>query len=164
VLARAEGRPDEALVRGEEAFNRFIQHGFLLLASNGLAEAGQAALALGTLDKLEALLERCAALQPVSRTHSLQGQEARLTALLAARRGDVAEVEPRFRTAVARFREIGVPFGLAVSLLEHGEWLAAQGRAAEADPLLGEARTIFDTLAARPWLKRLAQVGDAVPA
>ena len=53
--------------------------------------------------------------------------------------------------------------GLAVTLLEHGEWLAAQGRAAEAAPLLTEAGAIFDRLGARPWLDRLRLSGGEQP-
>ena len=38
--------------------------------------------------------------------------------------------------------------------LEHGEWLGEQGRADEAEPLLAEAREIFERLGATPWLER----------
>ena len=51
-----------------------------------------------------------------------------------------------------------MPFWLAVALLEYGEWLAPRDRAVEADPLLSEARRIFERLRARPWLDRLAAV------
>jgi hypothetical protein len=46
-------------------------------------------------------------------------------------------------------------FWLAGTLLEHGEWLGANGRAEEAEPLLTEAREIFEGLEAAPWLERL---------
>ena len=50
-------------------------------------------------------------------------------------------------------------FWLAVTLLEHGEWLVGgQGRAGDAEPLLAEAHEIFDRLEARPWLERLDAV------
>jgi len=42
-----------------------------------------------------------------------------------------------------------------VTLLQHGEWLVAQGRADEAAPLLAEAREIFERLEVTPWLGRL---------
>ena len=47
------------------------------------------------------------------------------------------------------------------SLLEYGEWLTAEGRAAEAEPLLAEAREIFERLEARPWLERLGTLAPA---
>ena len=42
--------------------------------------------------------------------------------------------------ATGMFRELGMPFYLAVTLLEHGEWLESQGRPEEAVPRLTEAR------------------------
>ena len=53
-------------------------------------------------------------------------------------------------------RELGVPFWLAVTFLEHGEWLARDAGAEPAEPLLAEAAEIFQRLGARPWLERLA--------
>ena len=82
-------------------------------------------------------------------------------ARLGASRGEVAASEQGFRTAAARFRELGMPFCLAVTLLEHGEWLAAKGQGDEAEPLLAEAREIFERLEARPWLERTAQAVGA---
>ena len=81
---------------------------------------------------------------------------ARLKARLAARRDEGDEAETGFRAAAALFRELGMPFWLAVSLLEQAEWLAVEDRAAEAEPLLAEAREIFERLEATPWLERIA--------
>jgi hypothetical protein len=46
-----------------------------------------------------------------------------------------------------------------VTELEHAERLAEQGRAAEAEPLLADARQIFERLEAMPWLERAMAVG-----
>jgi len=54
-----------------------------------------------------------------------------------------------------------MPFPLAVVNLEHAEFLAARGRAADAQALFAEARTTFDRLAARPWLDRLDESASA---
>jgi hypothetical protein len=64
-------------------------------------------------------------------------------------------VEGRFKSAAGRFREMAVPFWMAVTLLEHAEWLVGQGRGSEGQPLLAEAREIFERLKARPWVERL---------
>jgi hypothetical protein len=48
-----------------------------------------------------------------------------------------------------------MPFWLAVTLLEHGEWLVGQNPGADAEPLVHEARELFEGLGARPWLERL---------
>ena len=61
----------------------------------------------------------------------------------------------RIRDGRRELPRVGFPFWLAVALLEHGEWLVAQGRAEEAESLLAEAREIFERLEARPWLERL---------
>ena len=53
------------------------------------------------------------------------------------------------------FREVQMPFWLAVTLLEYGEWLAGDRRRDEAEPLLAEAREIFERLRAAPWLERV---------
>ena len=52
-----------------------------------------------------------------------------------------------FKAAAAGFREYGLPFWLAVTLLEYGELTADQ-------PSLDEAREIFERLGAAPWLER----------
>jgi hypothetical protein len=49
-----------------------------------------------------------------------------------------------------------MPFYLAVTQLEHAEWLVTQDRPEEAEPLLGDARETFERLQATPWLDRLA--------
>jgi len=90
---------------------------------------------------------------------------ARFRARLSPLAGDPADAERSFKSAAGLFREIGVPFYLAITLLEHGEWLIEQSRTTEAGPLLDEARTIFERLEARPWLDRLAAAHPApVPA
>ena len=49
-----------------------------------------------------------------------------------------------------------MPFWLAVTLLEHGEWLTDQGRGNEAEPMLAEAKDLFEGLRAQPWIERTA--------
>ncbi|TMB92670.1 MAG: hypothetical protein E6J45_01880 [Chloroflexi bacterium] len=55
------------------------------------------------------------------------------------------------------FREHGFTFYLAVTQLEHAEWLAEQGRGDDAQPLLVNARETFERLRADPWLERAAR-------
>ncbi|HEU0246689.1 MAG TPA: AAA family ATPase [Gaiellaceae bacterium] len=81
---------------------------------------------------------------------------AYLRAKAAALRGE----EPEFGRAVALLRESDRRVTLAMALVEQGEWLVSRGRQDEAEPLLAEAREIFERLQARPWLERL----DAVAA
>jgi hypothetical protein len=43
--------------------------------------------------------------------------------------------------------------------LEHAELLAASDRAEAGQPLLAEAREIFEQLRATPWLERVGALG-----
>jgi hypothetical protein len=69
---------------------------------------------------------------------------------LAGVRGDREDVEADFNAAAGMLRELGTPFWLAVRLLEHVEWLAKNGDAQQAEPLLTEAKAIFECLGAQP--------------
>jgi class 3 adenylate cyclase/tetratricopeptide (TPR) repeat protein len=88
----------------------------------------------------------------------LHAHTARLRAYLAAQAGDAPAAEASYKRASSTFRELGVPLWLGATLLEYGEWLGTRARAAEAEPLLTEAREIFERLEARPWLERVENV------
>jgi hypothetical protein len=123
----------------------------------GLVEATEAALALPDLDKAEELLAIPESLDPGELTPFLQSQTARLRARLDAARGNHEQVHERFLSAAALFREFGLAFHLAVTQLEHAEWLIRQRRTDETQPLLTEARQAFEQVQATPWLERTAQ-------
>jgi class 3 adenylate cyclase/tetratricopeptide (TPR) repeat protein len=159
TVLRAEGRHEEVLALGDEI--RFPLA--LMLAhqpvKRAYADVLDSALALGRLDRAEVFLERLQALRPGELPPFLRAQEARMRARLAAARAQADGVEPGFKLAAGIFREFGLPFWLGVTLLEHAEWLIDQGRAEEAEPLLREARGLFDDLEARPWVERAARAG-----
>lgn len=110
---------------------------------------------LGELHPVQQILADWAALMPARRPQSLRAHEGRIAARLGALQGEGDAVEARYHSSAAAFRGIGMRFWLAVTLLEHGEWLTAVGRADEAQPMLDEARALFEQLRARPWLERL---------
>lgn len=87
----------------------------------------------------------------------LPGNGSRLRALLDVARGEQGRVEPAFKAAAGAFREAGMAFWLAVTLVQHAEWLVVGERATEAEPLFEEAGGIFERLGARPWLERLGR-------
>jgi hypothetical protein len=70
----------------------------------------------------------------------------------------VRGIDERFRTPRRLFREFGFVFYLAVTQLEHGEWLdgGARSRGAAA---AREARDTFERLQATPWLETTRRGG-----
>ena len=75
-----------------------------------------------------------------------------------ARLAEDPDGERLFKGAAGLFRELAMPFYLAVTELEHAEWLGAYGRAEEAEPLLAEASEIFERLGTQSWLERADRV------
>jgi tetratricopeptide (TPR) repeat protein len=154
TVARAEGRLEEALDRGVEAaeLSRSTEKEASQAIKQGLVQAIEAALALGETRRAEELVASVEAVPPGLRSPYLGAQALRFRARLSA--SDDAAFES-FDTAAKQFRELGIPFWLAVAQLEHGERLIAADRASDAEPLLAEAREIFGRLEATPWLERV---------
>ena len=149
AVARADGRHDEALDWGEKAFTEFMLHGDTLQGVNAFAEAAGAALTLGDLGNVRELsrVSRRCGRSPAPGTSEPRRRDSRLVSLRATPRA--TRSSPAFRRATETFRELGMPFWLAVTLYEHGEWLTGHERAGEAEPLLAEAREIFERLEAQ---------------
>ena len=138
-LRRAEGRLREALADGEATIETGRTLGVSFQAvKQGIVEALEAAFALGETAKLEELLISIESVPPGSRAPYLDAQARRFRARLAG--GDRSGYE----AAARQFRELDLPFWLAVTLLEQG---GAAG--------LAEAREIFERLEAAPWLDRV---------
>jgi class 3 adenylate cyclase/tetratricopeptide (TPR) repeat protein len=154
-LLRARGLFVESVAAAERAL---AMRGELPMIDTALkaavVEGVESALALGDLDSAAAFLAIPEALDPGELTPFLRASTDRLRARFDAARGDQDQVDERFRASAARCREFGFVFHQAVAQLEHGEWLAGQGRAADAEPLLTEARAIFERLEAAPWIER----------
>lgn len=161
IVAADGGDHDTALRRAREAHENLRTSRTLMMpfVPETLVALVEASVATGQLDVGEEALDELVARPPGERTQSLDAHEARLRALLERARGQNELVDGRLRRAAALFREVGIPFWLAVTLLEHGEWLTESARPDEAEPLVREAREIFERLGARPWLERATAVG-----
>jgi class 3 adenylate cyclase/tetratricopeptide (TPR) repeat protein len=160
---RAEGRLADALAAGVEAFE-LSKASFgtsTQTVKQGLVEAIEAALALGQRERAAELVATIDAIPPGLRAPYLTAQADRFRARLA---GTDESAAGNFSAAEAAFREIGVIFWLAVTLLEHGEWLTAAELPNEAEPLLAEAEGIFGHLQVTPWLERLSLAQAALDA
>ncbi|CAN5486007.1 adenylate/guanylate cyclase domain-containing protein [soil metagenome] len=163
-ISVAEGHHEQALEITREAIR--TGHGIGLdseLVKATFAQAGEAALALGdrvALEELLAIADADARVMPPF----FQAHAARFRARLAAMDLDDAAAEAGFWWAAARFRDIGANFYVAVTLLEHGEWLLSKGRKRDADDLIKQARATFEELGALPWLQRIDSPAEAVGA
>ncbi len=157
MVLRAEGKPREALEALAPVLSSSELPVTFLTIKLCLVEALECAYELGDTAKLEEVLAEIEALRPGERPPILTAQAARFRARLA---DDPTAAESGFRRAVDIFREHSLAFWLAVTQLEHGEWLVAQGRDDDAEPLLAEARETFERLEAAPWLERLER-GEA---
>jgi len=90
---------------------------------------------------------------PIQRRPLAEAHLARLRGRLASRRGEPASES--FEEADRRFRDLSMPFWVAVTSLEHAEHLLATDRTSDAEPLLNEAIGTFEQLGAVPWAARV---------
>jgi tetratricopeptide (TPR) repeat protein len=159
ALLLAEGEHAEALRVAETVFAR---HEAIGIGADAIKEAFalavHAAIELDRLDKAEELLAIVERLPQGVRPQFVNAHVSRFRAHLAVRAGEPEEADRLFKRAAGLFHELAVPFHLAVTRLEHGEWLAAEGRAEQSEPLLAEARELFERLDAKRWLDRIDQV------
>jgi hypothetical protein len=166
LLLLADGDLSGALAAAESVSSVTADFGFgSEVVKESFVVGGEAALGLGDNAKLEALLWGAEELPAGRSTRFLRAHTSRFRARLAGDE-DLPTAERGFIESAALFREIGMPFYLAVVQLEHAELLAAAGRPGECEPLLTEARETFERLRATPWLERLDAlgVGAATPA
>jgi class 3 adenylate cyclase/tetratricopeptide (TPR) repeat protein len=122
----------------------------------GFARALEALTALGETAQAEELLATVEQLPVGLRPPALGATARRYRARLA---GDLPTAEAHFRGAVAELRRLELPYQLAIVVLEYGQWLVAQGRRDDAQPLLDEARETFERLRATRWLERIDAMG-----
>jgi class 3 adenylate cyclase/tetratricopeptide (TPR) repeat protein len=158
----AEGNYRDSLKAAEQAFaarehlgitGQGVKFGFLY----GL----EAARALADQAKQIELLEIVEALPVGLRSPFLDATAHRFRAHLA---GHEPGADRHFTAAEAQLSAIEVPFYLAVTQLEHAEWLNRQGRHDDAQPFLAAARNTFERLQATPWLQRLDAAQTVTPA
>jgi tetratricopeptide (TPR) repeat protein len=167
-ILRSEGRFAESLVAAERGLGRGELSITEAAMKRCIVYAIEAALQVGDLSKADELLGPIEVLRPGELTPFLEGQRARLRALIDARSGSTESVERGFTTAELVLGGHAFVYALAITQLEHAEWLAAQGRMTDAEPLLARSRETFERLEATPWIRRLEAIqageGAEVPA
>jgi hypothetical protein len=141
ALRRAEGRFAEALSDGAATIEAAPTLGEDFQGvKHGVVDALESALALGDTASAHELLAFIDGLSPGIRPPFFEAQAYRFRARMAA---DAEGLE----LAARLFRELEIPFSLAVTLLEHAEVTGSEASRAE-------AREIFERLGASPWLER----------
>ena len=154
IVLRAEGDPAAALEELQPALDARDSLGIRFLTVKlAIIEELECASALGDAARIDRVLEAIDELRPGERPPLLTAHAARFR---ARRTTDASEAEREFRGAAEIFRDHHLVFWLAVTQLEHAEWLVAQGREEDAEPLLAEARETFERLEATPWVQRAA--------
>jgi class 3 adenylate cyclase/tetratricopeptide (TPR) repeat protein len=156
-LLRSEGKNAEALALAEQVLTVTEVLGVdCAQVKVAYVQALEATITLGELQRADQFLEQIEALPPGRLPPFLRAQAARFRGRLATRRGEHDLVEPAFKAAANDFREFGLTFWLAVTQLEHSEWLQEQHIPDDAEPLRAEAYRTFERLDAAPWLDRAA--------
>lgn len=120
-------------------------------SKQALVAALDAALELGNREQAESIIGGILDMQPGLTSPYLMAQAQRFQARLDRSAAG-------FEAAEASFRELALPYWVAVVLLEHGEHLISTEGSGEAEPLLDEARETFERLHATPWIERLNRV------
>ncbi len=157
-----EGRYAEAVESGERALEAADSMGpDGQDIKMGLTWALEAAVASGDRIAVDRLAGWVEALPPGLRAPALVGHAHRARARMAA---SLDEARSDHQAAVAVFRRLGLPFWLAVSLCEFAEALVRDGRGVEAEPMLAEARAVFETLGVPGWLERVVRAEQGEPA
>jgi class 3 adenylate cyclase len=156
LAARADGRTGEALAHVMAALEKMFAFSgtwddlphFWSAAVDLTVETGDRA----ARDRLLELADDSQTRIPVS----LKGHRHRLEALWTDRHGgDPSDVERGLRDALEAYDAWGSVVHLARARAELGVWLTGQGRAAEAAPLVEQARATFTELGATAWLAEL---------
>jgi tetratricopeptide (TPR) repeat protein len=161
-MATAEGHPDEALSAAEE-MSQARERSVAEISFREVVLLGvEAGLALEETERAQRLLSLLEQARPGESSPFVRGHSLRLRAQLAA--ADSAPAEPDFSAAEKVFRDSVMPFWLAVTLVEHAEWLASAGRSSDSGPLVEEAGEIFEGLRATPWLERVERLRGPVSA
>jgi tetratricopeptide (TPR) repeat protein len=148
ALRHGEGRLAEAVEAGQGSLEpaRTLGPAFQGV-KQGVVHALEAALELGDTVSAEELFRFVEELPPGRRPRFLEAHADRL-------RARTGRDESGLGAAAAGFRELGLPFWIAVTLLEHGELTGSE-------PSLREAGDIFARLRAVPWSRRVAQAAEA---
>jgi class 3 adenylate cyclase/tetratricopeptide (TPR) repeat protein len=158
LVATLEGRPSGVLKAIRELVPLLLESDFgepaafaLGIALDVLYDDGDPAPLLPLVDLVEAV--------PLPlRTRGLVADTARVRGAVASLAGDHDAAVDHFATGLAAARNLGDGYPLARVLADYGRALVRAGRTEEAEPLLVEARQLFEKMRAVVWLERIDAV------
>jgi tetratricopeptide (TPR) repeat protein len=159
AIARADGDAAQALKLARLALASWEDLGLVARAPvDGFVEALEAAFDLGEDDTVDELLAFAEARPRGEVLAHFDGQRLRFGARRSAARGEDDEAVAAFDAAIDRFLDTGHVYWQAVTRLEAAEHHVARGRPEAAEPLLTQAREVFEAIGARPALDRVADL------
>ncbi|HWF58419.1 MAG TPA: adenylate/guanylate cyclase domain-containing protein [Candidatus Dormibacteraeota bacterium] len=154
----ATGRYTTAL----EAVRRLLEDASIVLTDEAVKKAFvdgmEAGVRSGRIEEVERTLDGVDERHAPQRPPFVTAHAARFRGRLAVLRGDAGAAEAAYLRAAQIFEEITSPLWLAVTRLELAEALSGEGRRREAQPLLDQARSVFEELEAAPWMDRCDRV------
>ena len=161
--AELDARPDDAARHASDACSAMIVGDFspqtiAAAASDICAYAGS----LGRRDLAEPTIAQLEAIPASSRTRLIETQLHRLKGIVAAMEGRDDDAATEYGIALANARSVAYPYFLAPLLGDYGGWLVSCGREDEAEPLLAEARELYEGMGATARIEKLDRI--ATPA
>jgi class 3 adenylate cyclase/tetratricopeptide (TPR) repeat protein len=155
LLALAEGRPADVHALAREQLVLVLEMEFVAFAGWCLEVACEAAVEAGSQRDLSSLAALIDPIPQARKTRRVVAATGRAHGLAAAAAGDDTAAADSFAGALAAARNLGSPPVLGPVLVDYGRWLTSCGRLEEAEPLLEEARSLFEPMGAVRWLERI---------
>jgi hypothetical protein len=118
---------------------------------------------LGDAAAVAPLAELYEKVPALARTCALQVHGGRVLGLRAGAAGEEDVAADAFADALGAARSLSRDGHLAPVLADYGVWLVECGRIEEAEPLLDEARELFERMGAKRWLERIDAVRPQEP-
>jgi class 3 adenylate cyclase/tetratricopeptide (TPR) repeat protein len=158
VSAMDEGRAADAMWSCRALFENEVAQDSPQGATGALKLASTVARDHALVTELAELVELFDAVEDMRRTRELVGDLGRARGIVAAHTGDESTAVEAFGVALAAARSAGDVWMTAEILTDYGHSLVSFGRAEEAEPLLDEARELWESMRANAWLERLAAI------
>ena len=162
VRALAEHRIDDLLDLVEISADLALELGYDESAAGLVGRGVDAARDAADRDRLSRLVDLVDQRSTVRRTRGFDAELDRARGTLASLAEDHDGAIDALARALGHARGRGKAFLLARVLAEYGAALARAGRHEEAEPLLVEARSLFEQMGASVWLQRIDAVAPAV--